>query len=183
MDFSLYPNIQAADIALGGSKQALLNKKNYAQAEAEWSCLSVDELNYINQALPSATRVMQSFVMPYYIVYMDARVFHVVRVYDLVWAYIHVLTQRSYGIPVSKFHQIRVADRYGKEHTLGMVNSGGFSKKDPVGEPFSNLVRIIQPQRRGMYFGWSQQTADMYSKNLAGLVMLVDTNSAPTSTQ
>lgn len=183
MDFSYYPNIQAVDTVLGGSKQTVFNKKQYIQADEEWMKLSPDEMNYINQALPSAVRVMDAFAMPYYIVYMNARVLRVVRVYDVIWSYVHVTTQRSYGIPVNKFHQVRVADRYGNEHVLGMQNTGGFSKKEPAEEAFHTLVQTIQPQRRGMFLGWSQQTADMFAKNLPGLVMLVDTNSTQAQPQ
>lgn len=177
MDFNNYPNIALLDKALGGSKQTAMNKKRYASAEERWNRLGVDELGVINAEAASAVRILDCYVTPNYILYMNLRVLYVIPVRDVVWMYTSVVTDRMNFIPYNKTHNLFLLDRTGETFSLGMKNTGGFSKKTPCNDAMQQIVQIIGPQRRGMLVGWTQQIADAVKTNFYGVVQSVDANS------
>lgn len=178
MDFNSYPNIAALADVLGGTKQTAFNKKRYAKAEESWNRLGPDELAYINGAAPTAVRILDCYVTPYYILHMDMRAFFVIPVRDVIWMYTSVVTNRMNFIPYNKEHTLFLVDRAGEAHALGMKNTGGFSKKTPCEDAMNQMVQIIAPQRKGMLVGWSDQISAAIQNNFAGVVQSVDANSA-----
>lgn len=177
MDFTAYPNIAALAELLGGAKQTAFNKKNYAKAEEGWNKLGPDELMYINTAAPTAVRILDCYITPYYILHMNAHAFHVIPVRDTIWLYTSIVTNRMNFIPYNKTHTLLLMDRLGETHTLGMRTTGGFSKKTPCDDAMRQLVQIIGQQRRGMLIGWSQQIAEAVKNNFFGVVQSVDAKS------
>lgn len=178
MDFSYYPNIAALADMLGGEKRTSFNKKKHIKAEESWKRLGPDELSYINAAAPTAVRILDCYVTPYYILHMDMRAFFVRPVRDLVWMYTSVLTNRMNFIPYNKTHNLFIVDREGELHTLGTKSTGGFSKKTPCDDAMRQMLQIIAPQRKGLLIGWSDQLSTAVRSNLASVVQSVDANSA-----
>lgn len=177
MNFENYPNIANLSRQLGKSKQTMFNKKKFAEAENFWNSLSLDELSRIDALAPSAVRVMNCFVLPDYLFVLDAAVFYLIPVRDVVWVYTSVLTQRMNFIPYNKLHTLLLMDRNGKSYTLGTKNTGGFSKKTPCADAQQQVCDIIGPQRRGLLVGWSQQLQNAVSHDFAAVVQSVDANS------
>ena len=177
MDFSRYPNINAAAETLGGIKKTVFNKKALAEAEANWDRLSAEDILHIEQQIPHATKILSSYVMPYAICIYQAHTFTVIPVRDILWFYVRVVKQSVNFIPTTKEHYIEMLARDGKTYTLGQVSTGGFSKKEPGAEALETIRQILLPYRGGIVYGYSDEINGFFRQNFAQAVQMVDQKS------
>ena len=181
MDLAYYPNIAAKAEALGGVKQTVFNKKLLEKADASWRQFSSEEIARIEQEDPSAVKVGNSFVTPTAILYMirNQHALFAIPVRDVIWVYGNVTTTRMYYfIPVSRLHQVQLLARNGETYTLATITTGPFTRKDHCGDTIRQLQPLLQPHRKGIIFGWSQDIANYVRSNFQAAVAMVDEKSA-----
>ncbi|MGN0436500.1 MAG: DUF6709 family protein [Wujia sp.] len=174
IDLSRFPNIAMAAQTLGGIKETKLNKKAIAEQDQSWAALSEQEKMLIEQNLPMAKRVLNTFVTPTAILVYRSHALIIIPSRNIVWIYAHVLTQSMYFIPTSKMHDVRILTRSGQTEILSTITTGGFSKKDPAGDAINEIAQVIKPYYPGIYTNWSEQIANAASNNFAALVQSVD---------
>lgn len=174
MDFSRYPNINAAANTLGGIKKTVFNKKLLAKAQATWDSLSEEDIMHIEQQIPHATKVLSSYVMPYAICVYQMHTFSVIPVRDIMWFYVRIVKQSVNFIPTTKEHYIEMLARNGEQYTVGQINTGGFSKKEPGAEALESIQAILHPYRPGIVYGYSDELNSFFRQNFAQAVQMVD---------
>ncbi len=181
MDLAYYPNIAAKADELGGVKKTMFNKKLLEQADASWRQFSSEEIARIEQEAPSAVKVGNCFVTPTAILHMgrNQHALFAIPVRDVIWIYGNVTTTRMYYIfPVSKLFQVQLLTRSNQTYTLASISTGPFTRKDHCGDIIRQLQPLLQPHRKGIIFGWSQDIANYVQGNFQAAVAMVDEKSA-----
>jgi hypothetical protein len=175
IDFNYYANIGNVATMLGGMKKAALNKKQLAAAEQSWDRLPQEVVMRINQEIPGGKQIMNSsYIVPSAILVMSNHALFVIPSYDIIWLYGHVVKNSMNFIPTDKEHILRLVDRNGETHVMGMSRTLAFSKKDPCGDAINEVRPFLATTRPGALLGWTDEIANGIQNNFAGMVQMVD---------
>ena len=180
MDFTNYPNILALADKLGGIKKTVLNKKLMEKAEQTWAQLTPEEIAQIEGEAASASQMLRSFIMPTAILKMNRgeHALSAIPVRDIVWVYGNVVTNRVNFIPVTKEHSVEVMTRSGDTYVLGTVSTPAFTKKDVCGNCVQQIQEILEPYRKGIIYGWSEEIMGLVSRDFQAVVQMMDSKSS-----
>ena len=177
MDFGVYTNIEQKVKELGGIKSSVFNKKIFEAANEYWNNLSDTDKMTINNEILTAPMFYKTIVTSCAICIYNSKSFVIIPIKDIMWIYNNIFTQCMYFIPYNKTHTLFLVDRYNRSYTIGVKNTGGFSKKNPNEEIIIKLRELLYPKRNGIVFGYNPEIANLFSKNFSEAVRMVDEKS------
>ena len=123
---------------------------------------------HLDEELSGQHEVLQKHYhfTPNWFAFLNGGSFDAVPYQDLLWYYMHTLTQKRYGITVGHTHSLMMGDRQGKKHSL-MVST----KSE---EPVLELMEALNRHAPWAIRGYSPELEQAYNKDRQALIAEVD---------
>ena len=178
-EISRYPGIAGKVNQLGKVKENFLNKKNMAEAIALWQRFTPEELEQLDREMEDAKILMKAAVVtPTAVCFYLLGVFYAIPVRDIVWIYPRIVKETMNFIPTGKIHQVFVMERNGEQHIIAQLSTGVFNKATPAEDAIDDIYRVLDTVRKGIVYGYSDETYRWFYSNLEAAAAKVDADSA-----